>query len=180
MLQFFRSTAWVLFFVAPAALGQEPATEAKQTPNSTWEVHDPKRPMPEVVESSGAYEIPAPAGATVLFDGSDLKEWWHMDGSPGKWKIEGDELIVQPGTGNIQTMQTFHDVHLHLEWMVPESEAKDEGQARGNSGVFLMGLYEVQVLESAGSSTYADGMGGALYGQFPPQVNAGAGGKHRG
>jgi|GEM_PF-253155 len=141
----------------------------------TWAVHDLKRPQPEIVHARPQVSLPAPPGATVLFDGSDLSAWRHDDGADARWKIENGELVVTPGSGNLQTRAVFDDVQLHVEWMVPESEAQDQGQNRGNSGVFLMGLYEIQVLESLGSTTYADGMAGSVYGQFPPAVNPGSG-----
>jgi hypothetical protein len=80
-------------------------------------------------------------------------------------------MEVVPKTGEIRTVKGFGDCQLHVEWMAP-SPAKGTGQDRGNSGVFLMGLYEVQVLDCYGNKTYADGMTAAIYGQFPPLVNA--------
>lgn len=111
----------------------------------------------------------------MLFDGGSLEAWTHNDRAEAQWDVRDGHLIVRPGSGPIVSKDVFSDAHVHIEWMVPESEAADEGQARGNSGVFLMGLYEVQVLESVGSTTYADGMAAALYGQYPPLVNAGSG-----
>jgi hypothetical protein len=77
---------------------------------------------------------------------------------------------VVAGTGSIATRAVFGDVQLHLEWMAPTEER--DGQNFGNSGVFLMGLYELQVLNSHGNDTYPDGQAGAIYGQYPPMVNA--------
>ncbi len=141
----------------------------------TWDVHDLERPQPPRVVPTGPHIVPPPPSATVLFDGSHLDAWTHSNQAEAQWIIEGDELVVRPGSGQLLSKDVFGDAHVHLEWMVPESEAGDEGQGRGNSGVFLMGLYEVQVLESVGSTTYADGMAGSLYGQYPPAVNAGSG-----
>ena len=140
-----------------------------------WEVHDLDRPLPPRVEPTGPHRVAPPPGATVLFDGTDLDAWTHPNREEASWLVEDGELVVKPGSGQIVSKDVFGDAHLHIEWMVPESEAGDEGQARGNSGVFMMGLYEVQVLESVGSNTYADGMAGALYGQYPPALNAGSG-----
>ena len=153
-----------------ACHGQEVVSQPE-----SWEVHDMERPQPPRVEDAQCAVAKAPPGAKVLFDGSDASVWFHEDGSDVKWQVQDGQMVVRGGTGKIQTRETFGDVHLHVEWMVPESEAKDEGQARGNSGVFLMGLYEVQVLESGGSQTYADGMAASLYGQAPPDFNASAG-----
>ncbi|MEZ5975381.1 MAG: DUF1080 domain-containing protein, partial [Planctomycetota bacterium] len=144
-------------------------------PTIDWPVHDPERPFPPVIEGAQAVSIAPPADAVVLFDGSNLDHWRSGDGSPAPWKIEGTDLVVEPGTGILQTAEGYGDVQLHIEWMVPESMADKQGQSRGNSGVFFMGQYEVQVLESRGSTTYADGMAAALYGQHPPTHNVGAG-----
>ncbi len=137
-----------------------------------WPVHDPNRPMPPVVAPgpAGPPVLP-PADAVVLFDGKDLSRWTDAKGQPAKWKVENGYMEVVPKTGGIRTVRGFGDCQLHVEWMAP-SPAKGTGQDRGNSGVFLMDLYEVQVLDCYGNTTYADGMTAAIYGQFPPMVNA--------
>ncbi len=135
-----------------------------------WDVHDMSRPLPPHVEAS-CVSTPAPSDAIVLL-GDDLSAWRTGDGDAA-WRVEDGVATVQGG--GITTRASFGDVQLHLEWMAPASEAGDEGQARGNSGVFLMERYEIQILESKGSTTYADGMAASLYGQRPPLVNAGAG-----
>lgn len=137
-----------------------------------WEVHDLTRPLPPRVEGASCVTTPAPSDAIVLFDGTSLDAWRTGDGDAA-WPIEAGEAVV--GGGSITTRESFGDVQLHVEWMAPESEAGDEGQARGNSGIFFMERYEVQVLESVGSTTYADGMAASLYGQHPPLVNPGLG-----
>ncbi|MBI1312891.1 DUF1080 domain-containing protein [bacterium] len=106
-----------------------------------------------------------PSDAVVLFDGKDLSEW---DGAEN-WKIEDGAMIA--GKGNIKTKQAFGDCQLHIEWSAPVP-ATGSGQGRGNSGVFLMDTYELQVLDSYENSTYFDGQAGAIYKQTPPQVNA--------
>ncbi len=138
-----------------------------------WEVHDTTRANPPVVEPGPAPDAPQPppADATVLFDGGALDAWEHPDGSAAEWAVRDGYFQVEPGTGSIQTKEGFGDVQLHVEWMVPTS-VEGEGQDRGNSGVFLMNTYEVQVLDSHENETYADGQAGALYGQYPPLVNA--------
>lgn len=140
-----------------------------------WPIHDESRPQPRVVDPgrpAGDQPAGPPADAVVLFDGKDLAKWrTKKDGSPAKWKVEGGSMEVVKGAGDIRTEQGFGDCQLHVEWMTP-SPASGEGQHRGNSGVFLMGQYEVQVLDSYTNKTYPDGQAAALYGQFPPLVNA--------
>jgi hypothetical protein len=140
-----------------------------------WQPHDMNRPVPEAVDPGTPSTEQAagrpPADAVVLFDGKDLSKWGHKDGSAAKWKVGDGYFAVVPKTGYIFTKQAFGDCQLHVEFMEP-SPAKGEGQDRGNSGVFLMGLYEIQVLDSFQNKTYADGQAAAVYGQYPPLVNA--------
>jgi hypothetical protein len=106
----------------------------------------------------------------VLFDGKDVSGWCSLDGSPAKWIAKDGALECVKDSGYIRTLQNFGDCQLHVEWAAPEPP-QGESQGRGNSGVFLMGLYEVQVLDSYQNTTYADGGAGAAYGQYPPLVN---------
>ncbi|MEO8200610.1 MAG: DUF1080 domain-containing protein [Gemmatimonadota bacterium] len=108
----------------------------------------------------------------VLFGGNDLGGWKSSDssGGPAGWKSANGYLEVSPGAGGIETRRGFGDVQLHIEWTAPVPP-EGTGQDRGNSGVFLMGRYEVQVLDSYHNDTYADGQAGAIYGEFPPLVN---------
>jgi hypothetical protein len=113
-----------------------------------------------------------PSDAIILFDGKDLSKWVSVkDGSPARWKVENGYMEVVAGTGDIQTVEEFGDCQLHIEWAAP-AEVRGEGQGRGNSGVFLMGRYEIQVLDCYENPTYADGTTAAVYGQYPPLVNA--------
>ena len=121
-------------------------------------------PEPPVVTPSDNGSDP-PSDAIILFDGSDKSAWEGAD----DWKIENGALVV--GHGGIKTKQAFGDMQLHIEWSAPVP-AKGEGQGRGNSGIFLMDNYELQVLDSYKSKTYPDGQAGALYKQTPPMVNA--------
>jgi hypothetical protein len=107
----------------------------------------------------------------VLFDGQGLAKWISHDGGDVKWIVADNVLEVVPKTGDIRTREDFGDCHLHIEWATP-AEVKGDGQGRGNSGVFLMGMYEIQVLDSYDNVTYADGQAAAIYGQYPPLVNA--------
>jgi hypothetical protein len=144
-----------------------------QTPRE-WPVHAMDRPAPRVVDPGPFAGSPQPpADAVVLFDGTSLDGWRSADesGRPARWRIVGNALEVEPGTGALATTSSFGDVQLHIEWRSPDPPA-GEGQDRGNSGVFLMGRYEIQVLDSYRSATYPDGQAAALYGQYPPLVNA--------
>jgi hypothetical protein len=138
----------------------------------TWPVHDLNRPQPRVVAPGPAGPpVPPPADAVVLFDGKDLGQWTDAKGQPARWKVDNGYMEAVPKSGGIRTAQGFGDCQLHVEWMAP-SPAKGTGQDRGNSGVFLMDVYEVQILDCYDNTTYADGMTAAIYGQFPPLVNA--------
>ena len=164
------------FVLAAAAAFALAAAPARAQAAKDYSIHDRTRPLPTVVTpgASCVQETPAkpPSDAVVLFDGKDLSAWKSQkDGSPAPWKVENGYFEVAKGTGGIETRKGFGDCQLHIEWMAP-SPAVGEDQDRGNSGVFLMGVYEVQVLDSFQSVTYADGQAGALYGQFPPFVNA--------
>jgi Domain of Unknown Function (DUF1080) len=143
--------------------------------DTKWKIHDPNRPVPSAIEPATAstQDSPGhpPSDAVVLFDGKDLSKWSHKDGGSAKWKVENGYFEVVPKTGYIYTREAFGDCQLHVEFSEP-FPAKGEDQDRGNSGVFLQGLYETQVLDSYQSKTYADGQAGAIYGQYPPLVNA--------
>jgi hypothetical protein len=136
-----------------------------------------KQPQPTVItpglEGSQEKTGTAPSDAIVLFDGKDLSSWTaaEKDKEPTKWRIEDGAMISVKGAGMIQSKQEFGSCQLHVEWAAP-SNVEGEGQGRGNSGVFLMGQYEVQVLDSYENKTYPDGQAGALYGRSKPLVNA--------
>jgi len=137
-----------------------------------WAIHDESRPMPPVVDPGPAGPpAPIPADAVVLFDGKDLSAWTTSKGTDPTWRVQDGYMEVTKKSGSIRTRRAFGDCQLHVEWATP-APAVGQGQDRGNSGVFLMDLYEVQVLDSYNSKTYADGMAGAIYGQYPPLVNA--------
>jgi hypothetical protein len=141
-------------------------TAVASAEDKQWPQHDEARPQPTVVAPG-----PPPSDAIVLFDGKDLSKWRSSkDGSAAKWKVDGGAMEVN-GTGGIQTEQGFGDCQLHVEWMAPMPK-DGKGQDRGNSGVYLMGMYEIQVLDSYQATTYPDGQAAAIYGQYPPLVNA--------
>ncbi len=135
-------------------------------PHQVTEVHEP---VPPVV-TPGVGTAP-PSDAIILFDGTDLSNWEKIDGSPAEWEVKNGVMTVVPGTGHIRTKQGFGDVQLHLEWRTPE-EIKGKGQGRGNSGVFFMDQYEVQILDSYDNPTYPNGMAASVYKQTIPLVNA--------
>jgi len=116
--------------------------------------------------------ITAPSDAIILFDGKDLSAWQKDNGSPADWTLGKGYFEVAPHKGGIRTIREFEDFQLHIEWSAPlETEGK-EGQGRGNSGIFMQGIYELQVLDSYGSKTYGNGQAGSIYKQTPPLVNA--------
>jgi hypothetical protein len=152
--------------VMPVGLSAQPPQE--------WPVHAMDRPQPPVVDPGPfAGSAAPPSDAIVLFDGRSLEAWRSGDDadSPAAWRIADGSVEVVPGTGAITTARGFGDVQLHLEWRAP-APATGEGQDRANSGVFLMTRYELQILDSHGSTTYPDGQAAAIYGQVPPLANA--------
>jgi Domain of Unknown Function (DUF1080) len=167
-----RKVWW--FGLCTLALVSVPRASLGQV-DTRWKIHDPNRPVPPAIEpgTASTQETPgrAPSDAVVLFDGTDLSQWAATDGSAAKWKVEKGYFEVVPKTGYIHTRAAFGDCQLHVEFAEP-NPPKGESQGRGNSGVFLQGLYEIQVLDSYQNKTYADGQAAAVYGQYPPLVNA--------
>jgi 3-keto-disaccharide hydrolase len=160
-------SAIVIFIAASAALSG--------APDPHWLGHDRERPMAPVVAPGtfSSQEEPGrpPSDATILFDGKDTSHWVAMDGSPTKWIARDGALECVPGSGYARTLQSFGDCQLHVEWAAPYPP-HGESQGRGNSGVFFgYGRYEVQVLDSYQSRTYADGAAASVYGQYPPLAN---------
>ena len=182
-----RHATLALFLAfAPAATAAESAkqyptgyTDTPFLPGDRWRVHDDARPRPRIVEP-GTASTPdrpgkPPSDAIVLFDGTDLSQW-VQSGRGGKtldpaWKVENGYMEIVPRTGGHKTKAAFGDVQLHVEWSAP-AEPRAASQGRGNSGVLIMGLYEIQILDSYDNISYADGQAGAIYGQYPPLVNA--------
>lgn len=154
----------------------------KKTPilPSGWHVHDMERPVPSPV-APGAKPGAAPSDAIVLFDGTNFDAWhgvkqddpkkgrYNPEGKP-LWKMENGYMQCTP-TGDLWSNSSFGDCQLHIEWQ-SENPPKGKSQGRGNSGAFLMGMYEIQVLDCYDNRTYADGSAGSVYGQTPPLVNA--------
>lgn len=148
------------------------ANSSRAQVETGWKVHDLNRPLPtSVTPASQDITLAAPADADVLFDGTDHSQWRNSQGGKSKWKVTDGVLIATPKSGSIYTKKKYGDCQLHIEWMIPQG-TKRSGQSKGNSGVFLMDTFEVQILSSFKNKTYADGMAGAIYGQYPPLVNA--------
>lgn len=140
-------------------------------PHVEYRVHDADRPRPAAVDPNGVTTSPPPEDATVLLDDTGTDAWEHVDGGAVEWDVDSGVLEVEPGTGDIRTIEHLGDCQLHLEW-APPAHGRGDGQDRGNSGVFLMDRYEIQVLDNYRNPTYADGYAAAVYGQHPPRVNA--------
>ena len=183
-----RPQFFAALLCAAAACAQTPAPAHKDRtlgyddtpflPGDKWRVHDVSRPRPDVItpgtESSQDKPGRPPSDAIVLFDGKDFSKWTTMvKGQPTepKWKLQDGYMEVVDGAGSINTRDKFGDMQLHVEWSEP-LDVKGKSQERGNSGILLMGKYEIQVLDSYESQTYADGQAAAIYGQYPPLVNA--------
>jgi hypothetical protein len=166
-----RTTGIVLLAMITGGL----AISAGQESIFKWPQHDRQRPAPRVISpgecSTQDHAGRPPSDAVVLFNGRDLSNWKSIRGGPARWTVGNGYFQVAPGTGDIETDQSFGSFQLHVEWATP-APPHGEDQGRGNSGVFLQGLYEVQVLDSYQSKTYPDGQAGAMYGQYPPLVNA--------
>ncbi len=134
-------------------------------------------PVPRIIDAP-AGSLTAPADAIILFDGKNLNEWVTVkDQSPAQWTVSDNIFTVKKGTGNIQTKRSFTNYQLHIEWKIPVN-ISGEGQARGNSGLFLASTgggddgYELQILDSYKNATYSNGQAGSIYKQFIPLVNA--------
>jgi hypothetical protein len=144
-----------------------------QQPWSKFKVHDMTRPAPPIVvpgtPSTDERPGKAPSDAIVLFDGSNMDEWQAQGGGEPTFKLV-DGVMLSYGPKYLESKRKFGDVQLHLEWAEPK-EVKGNSQGRGNSGVFMMGKFETQVLDNYNNPTYPDGQCGGIYGQYPPQVN---------
>lgn len=156
------SLVFMMFFVALFSNAQErPTLDPKLTED--WET------VPVKI-TPGENNDP-PSDAIILFDGKDLNEWTNQKGGVAEWVVEDGAMTVKPKTGLIKTRKKFGDFQLHIEWRSPV-EVKGDGQGRGNSGIFMMERYELQVLDSYESITYPNGQAGSIYKQSTPLVNA--------
>jgi len=159
-MRFLSAVALVLF-----------ALSTTRAEDKYWDISDLKVAKPE--DKEDVKSTPSPKGALVLFDGKTLDNWTKTDGkSAAAWKLLDGGIAQVNGTGNIITKEKF-DGHfkMHVEFRVPYMP-KASGQGRGNSGVYVMGLYEIQILDSYNNDTYYDGQAASIYKQHPPMVNA--------
>ena len=128
-------------------------------------------PQPKIVTPGDIKTNSAPSDAIVLFDGKDLSAWENTKGEPAQWIVHDGVFTVNKKAGDIQTKQKFDSYQLHIEWCVPEN-ITGTSQGRGNSGIFMQGMYEVQVLDCYNNETYVNGQTGSIYKQTPPLANA--------
>lgn len=128
-------------------------------------------PQRKVVTPGNIQTNSAPSDAIILFDGKDLSAWHNGKDEPAGWTVKNGIVTVDKTKGDIVTRQKFGSYQLHLEWCVP-TNIDGEGQGRGNSGVYMQDMYEVQILDCYNNETYINGMTGSIYKQTPPQVNA--------
>jgi hypothetical protein len=148
-------------------------TKLAEIPGTQWRIHDASRPHPHVITPGATVGAP-PSDAIILFDGKDLSRWAHSQNgqlTDAPWPVHDGYFETGAGSGSIVTREKFGDVQLHVEFATP-NPGRGFSQDRGNSGVIFMGRYEVQVLDSYENVTYADGQAAAIYGEYPPLVNA--------
>lgn len=156
-----------LLFFSAACFGQ---SQMKPEETEVWD------PEPIMVDPGIHPFSSIPSDAIPLFDGTDLKMWKKFTNNSdveksAEWKVENGEITIKPGSGAIETKQQFGNVQLHIEWLSPTLESKS-GQGYSNSGIFFMGIYEVQILNSYDNRTYSNGQAGSIYKQHIPLVNA--------
>jgi hypothetical protein len=151
--------------ISVLCFGQDSPAHMKAEMTEIWD------PEVRIVQPGELPGMP-PSDAIILFDGTDIsKEWTDSKGNPPGWKVEDGAVVCVPGTGEIRTKRIFNDFQLHIEWRTP-AETRGTSQERGNSGVFLQGIYEVQVLDNYNNRTYRNGQAGSIYKQHVPLVNA--------
>lgn len=128
-------------------------------------------PQPKIVTPGDMATQSAPSDAILLFDGKDLSAWVDDKGNPATWPVHDGVFTVDKKAGDILTKQKFENFQLHIEWCVPET-ITGSSQARGNSGIFLQDMYEIQILDCYQNETYVNGQTGSIYKQTPPLANA--------
>jgi hypothetical protein len=147
-----------------AAFAQQPKRDGDPALTEVW-LNEP------AVVTPGANSSDAPSDAIILFDGKDASKWTSKSGGNIEWKVENGAMTVVGGKGMITSKESFGDMQMHIEWRTP-AEVKGESQGRGNSGIFIMGLYELQVLDNYNNRTYSNGQAGSIYKQLIPLANA--------
>jgi len=162
--------AWAVWLSDPALAKLTLA--GPKMPNSEWRADDIRRPQPPHVDTGKACAAAPPGDADILFNGRDLSKWTgdHLE----EWTLKNGEVTSGGRVYNfLRTKQSYGDVQIHVEFKLPaQPNPPANPQRRGNSGVFPMGLYELQILDSYSTDTYPDGMVGSIYSQSPPLVNA--------
>lgn len=164
----------LLFIIAAIALTLNASAQKKkypETPEMTPQMTEFWLPQPKVITPGDFNTNSAPSDAIILFDGKDLSKWKSCDGGKAKWDVHDGVFTVKDGTGGIETKEKFGSFQLHIEWSAP-TVIEGESQGRGNSGVFLQGKYEVQILDCYQNETYSNGQAGSIYKQQAPLVNA--------
>lgn len=164
----------IFLLISGRSVAQYPVPEPEKI--MVPDMSEPWNPQPKEV-IPGKYPCdkptPAPSDALVLFDGTDLSQWESVNGGEVKWPVTGDILTVDRKMGNIRTRKLFRDFQLHIEWRIPvDVQDGTHSQHRGNSGIFLQGKYEIQILDSYRHPTYINGHAGSIYKKSPPLVNA--------
>lgn len=169
--KFFRIKTPFIFlpFFIMANVIQAQTTATEMTPEMT-EFYEPVPAIVTPGEPTANAFLTAPSDAIVLFDGKDLSKWKGKDGGAAKWDVKNGVFTVKKGTGDISTVEEFNDFQLHIEWSAP-ANITGSGQARGNSGIFLQGIYELQVLDNYNNKTYVNGQAGSIYKQTAPLKN---------
>ncbi|MBR4756616.1 MAG: DUF1080 domain-containing protein [Bacteroidales bacterium] len=173
----YRSIAKVAAFAALVSLSAAAyAQEAKEYPKPEpmrAQMSEYWTPQPKIVVPGDQATAAAPSDAIVLFDGKDLSAWESSNkGAEIGWKVHDGVVTVNKKAGNIQTKESFGSFQLHIEWCVPPMGDEYKSQSRGNSGVYLQNMYEIQILDSFENETYVNGQAGSVYKQTPPLVNA--------
>ena len=172
-LFFAGSCAMLVMLLAMGAPTQLLA--GQQSDLEKWGPNDRSRPEPPIITpgTASTQAVPGkpPSDAIVLFNGKDLSNWESAKGGPADWTVGNGYFATVPKTGDIRTKAAYGDCQLHVEWSAP-NPPHGVDQDRGNSGVYVQSLYEIQVLDSYNNVTYADGEAAAVYGQYPPLVNA--------
>ncbi len=168
-----KSLLFIIILCIMATIEQAQA-QVPKPPKMVPEMTEFWEPVPKVVEPGKAAQnaaMTAPSDAVILFDGKDLSKWESVEGGAAQWVVNNGVFTVKKGTGDIVTKQEFNDFQLHIEWSIP-ADITGKSQARGNSGIFMQGIYELQVLDSYNNQTYVNGQAGSIYKQSPPLVNA--------
>ncbi|GCB33168.1 3-keto-disaccharide hydrolase [Bacteroides faecalis] len=161
----------IVAIIGLAVLGCNYASAQEGMKPGMSEFYSPVPPVVTPGEEMRGGGFTAPSDAIILFDGKDLSAWENSKGGPAEWKVKNGVITVDKSKGDIRTKEKFGSFQLHLEWRVPKT-IQGEGQGRGNSGVYLQGMYEVQILDNYNNPTYVNGQAGSIYKQTAPLANA--------